>query len=255
MFEDFEFRGSLAGARLGPCRVCRDRTVLPAFGDGRCLGCTTDEIDEHEPIVAPALIPREPEQASPRDEIAAIFAEAQLQVSTIKALRGIGATTRFGAGWTRRGQRHWGITTVPQFQAGGLSQRDAATRYAKGLRKAHRAAGICLNCSRAPAPGHTMCVVCIGSSRATYLNRKETGVCVACKGERDGDGLICSSCRRERARRRKATVSAFKAKGICIACFRRPGERVFCRPCAAKRNATRNRRQRKLRAENHRKNA
>ena len=84
-----------------------------------------------------------------------------------------------------------------------------------------------------------MCTICAAASRATYLTRKETGLCVACKGARDGEGLVCRACKSKRKEARKAIVAKYKARGICVACFKRPGEKVHCGVCREKMNAAR----------------
>lgn len=236
--------GQFSGARIGHCRVCRDCTVLPAFGDDRCFGCTTDEIDEAEWVPQKQVLLRESEFLVVHRDILEIFDEAQQLVPAYKVVAGM--TGPGGSVQIRRHglwlpqSRRWRDVLVPsERMKQGHGIRSAINSYYKDLRKAHAAAGLCFHCSRVAAPGVTYCEHHQAQYKARYLAKKDALVCLGCGGPRDTEHGTCSVCIGKRTRSQAARAVRLLAAGLCTACGQRPAAPKWCIECMERRNAAR----------------
>lgn len=229
---------------MGPCRVCRDITVLPAFGDGRCFGCTTDEIGETEWLPQKQVLFHEDEFLLVHREILEIFDEAQQRVPAYKVVAEL--TGRDGSAQVRRHglwlprNRRWADVVVPsERMKDGLGERAAINAYYRDLRKAHAAVGLCIHCTDQALPGLTLCEKHMSPIRARYLEKKATGVCLGCGGPRDTEHGTCKKCIAKRSLSQSARAERLLAAGLCTACGKRPADPRWCRECMDKKNAAR----------------
>jgi hypothetical protein len=236
--------GQFSGARMGPCRVCRDITVLPAFGDGRCFGCTTDEIGETEWVPQKQIHFHEDEFLLVHKEILEIFDEAQQRVPAYKVVADLSGDNgsvqvRRHSLWLPRNRR-WASVVVPSERVEqGQSIRSAMSGYLRDLRKAHLAAGLCGQCVSPALPGLSLCEKHMAPIRARYLDKKVSGVCLSCGGPRDTDRGTCKACIARHALTQSARAERLSAAGLCTACGKRPGAPRWCRECMDKKNAAR----------------
>lgn len=236
--------GQFVGARMGRCLVCRDLTVLPAFGDGRCLVCTTDEIGETEWIPQRQILFREPDELEVHRDIVEIFDEAQRSVPAFKVIAGMlgpkGSVQIRRSGLWLPHNRRWSKLTPPsQRMAGGMGIRAAVNSYYKDLRQAHLALGLCGNCTRPALPGLTICDDHMAPLRAKYRDRQHLGLCLGCGGQRDTEHGTCAGCIKKRTASQAKRAERLLAAGLCTACGQRPAAPKWCRQCMDRRNAAR----------------
>lgn len=248
--------GQFSGARMGPCRVCRDLTVLPSFGDGRCFGCTSDEAGEYEWLPQKQIIIPSSEVMLVSDEVLELFNEAQQAVPAYKVIAGMMGSNgsvqvrrdALGSGsgglvQVRREAlwrpRRWGITPVSQRIVGGIDARTAISQYHKDLGRAHRAAGLCIHCVTPALPGLSACERHMARVKARYLRWKAEGDCLACGGVRDSDNGTCSACIARFSTSQRERAARLLAGGLCTACGQRPAAPRWCVICTSKKNDAR----------------
>lgn len=234
----------LTGARLGHCRVCADYTVLPAFGDGRCFGCTSDEVDEPEWQPKRQIILSEDPEFARLREILDVFEEAQGSVPAYKLVaamlgpNGSFNVQRHGLWLPRTHLRTWCIPTPHDLMREGLARNKAFSEYARGLRKARQAKGLCGSCSAPSSPGMKTCPAHT-TPRARYLDWKTLGACIGCGGARAPGRKCCPSCLASRSRVRAKLDQRHKSEGRCITCLSPTDGNVRCLTCRNKYNANR----------------
>lgn len=230
---------------MGPCRVCRDVTVLPGFGDGRCFGCTTDEIGETQWELQPQILLHESEMLLVhQEEILEIFDEAQRSVPAYKVVLGKPVADgaihirRHGL-WLPRNRRWAHVQRPSERMKAGFSTRHAINSYYRDLRKAHHALGLCIHCTEPAVTGQTLCGKHRSRTQRTYLDRKAAGVCLGCAGPRDTDAGTCSACIAKRTRSQALRAERLSEAGLCTACGERPAAPRWCVECTEKKNAAR----------------
>src|ERR1700744_3426952 len=186
--------GQFSGARMGLCRVCRDLTVLPAFGEGRCFVCTSDEVGEYEWVPQNQIIIPTSDMILITDEVLELFEEAQQSVPAYKVIAsmmgpngsvqvrrdavgtGCGRVVEVRrAGLWEPKRHHWNIIPVSQRVARGADRRSALNAYYKELRDAHAAVGLCVHCLTPALPDRTVCEQHMARVKSRYETWKSTG--------------------------------------------------------------------------------
>lgn len=231
--------GQFSGARMGHCRVCRDCTVLPSFGDGRCFGCTSDELGETEWVAQRRILIRDSETLSVGAEVLEIFEEAQRSVPAFKIVAGMlgpkgSVSIRRHSLWVAH-RRSWGFPTPRALIAQGLRPNEAVATYYRNIRSARQADGLCGACSEPAADGEKLCKKHQERLRVRYSLWVKAGLCGGCGRHRVPGKSACAICLQVRNETRRTQNEKNKSRQRCLACLKPALNGVLCNDCATKR--------------------
>ncbi len=236
-------------ACIGACRTCLDITVIPAWSDGRCFGCTSNEVDEPEWIPSPNPIvfsdvydDNEERQCG----ILELFNEQQLRAAPHTFVP-VGTDQKFDGFHVERGPAWFTKAAVVERSRFPLGQMDPARRLAFRanvlIRPAH-AIGYGARVSAAKVIARIValssrhcptCGRCVLARFEETWSRKRLPFFCSRKCQRHSPSVVAAhraSAQRQRDRRRAA--------GLCLFCGERPAVGLArCEPCKVERQMKR----------------